>query len=163
MLMIIVSEDGVSKVVAGKLSDELWARVQSRLQEEGTTANALIVQLLEGWAPRRAGPAVPAVPPKSAKPPPVPPKKSPHLLPELLMRLDRMLGAGDDIPEWLAEEAMRADVALDCWSNLRKDELQQIRHNLIVLAKRPDTFERGCLEAAEEEFRASLPKLTLGQ
>lgn len=162
MLIVIVSEEDVSKVVTGKLSDALWAQAEKRLAEKGQTVNAFINQAFEDLVSAQPRRVVPAVPPKSAKPPPVPPKKSPHLLPELLMRLDRMLGAGDDIPEWLAEEAMRADVALDCWSNLRKDELQQIRHNLIVLAKRPDTFERGCLEAAEEEFRASLPKLTLG-
>lgn len=147
------------KVVSGKLSDALWAQVESRLAADGKTVNSLLVELLEDYvAPKvpRVPQKLPRVPPKRA--PAVPPKMEiPSTYTGMCRKADRLLRDGEPVPASLAQAIENFDVAIQCWDATRRDELQQIRCNLLEHKIVLDTFHRGCLSAADEEAGLTLP------
>lgn len=163
----------MSKNYGFKLPDGLAAAFDEKIARSGLTSYAF----LQALALKEISmiPAIPKkkVPPIPRKPPPIP--KKPRIVQatrpifDVIPRLNAWVLNGaprDEVWDALVREATAALDKLEdekpSWCPRdRYQELCQILSDLDIHGHPMDTYAKGCLRAIEEDFRASLPRLTM--
>jgi hypothetical protein len=157
----------MAKNYAVKLPDGMHEAFDDKCKSLGKTPYTVLQELMLVWLQVQPKPKMPEVPKKAM--PVVPPKvvaSAPRTFWDVARRVNKLIledvDQADEVPRALWAEFQRCTIPPQLDSASARD-LEKIRDRwrgeyprLYVL----DTYEKGCLEAAEEDWRASLPKLT---